>query len=105
VEIKNTLPYIDRDEFRTKLDICKFLGLRPLFISRMSPKNYNYEIIQRGGISWILGTQHYPFGQDEFAESVRDELHLPVACKARVQDGDVARLIKATEWVLRHPRQ
>ncbi len=32
VEIKNTLPYIDRDEFRIKLDMCTFLGIRPLFI-------------------------------------------------------------------------
>jgi len=60
VEIKNTLPYIDRDEFRTKLEMCSFLGLRPLFVSRMAPKSYSFDIIQRGGISWILGTQYYP---------------------------------------------
>jgi len=102
VEIKNTLPYIDRDEFRAKLEMCSFLGLKPLFVSRMAPKNYSYEIIQRSGISWILGTQYYPFGQDEFADTVQRELHLPVACRARIQDGDVERLVKATLWALRH---
>jgi hypothetical protein len=103
VEIKNTLPYIDRNEFRIKIEMCSFLGLRPLFVSRMAPKSYNYEMIQHGGISWILGTQHYPFGQDELANIIQQELRLPVACRARIQDGDVARVIKATEWALRHP--
>ncbi len=55
VEIKNTLPYIPRDELRIKLAMCKYLGLTPLFISRMAPKNYNYEIIQQGGISRFSG--------------------------------------------------
>jgi len=102
VEIKNTLPYIDRDEFRIKLEMCSFLRLRPLFVSRMAPKNYNFDIIQQGGISWILGSQHYPFGHDELADSVQRELHLPVICRARIPDGDIARLVKATHWVLRH---
>jgi predicted RecB family endonuclease len=103
VEIKNTLPYIDRDEFRTKLEMCSFLGLRPLFVCRMAPKSYSFDIIQQGGISWILGTQYYPFGHDELADTVQRQLHLPVVSRARIQDGDVARLLKATQWVLRHP--
>ncbi len=102
IEIKNTLPYIDRDEFRIKLAMCEFLGIRPLFVSRMAPKSYNYEIIQRGGISWILGTQYYPFGHEELANAVQRDLRLPVACRARIQDGDVTRLVRATDWVLRH---
>jgi hypothetical protein len=67
VEIKNTLPYIPRDEFRIKLEMCKHLGLAPFFVSRMAPKNYNFEIIKRGGLFWILGTQFYPFGHQELA--------------------------------------
>jgi predicted RecB family endonuclease len=102
VEIKNTLPYIERDEFRTKLEMCSFLGLRPLFVCRMAPKSYSFDIIQQGGISWILGTQYYPFGHDELADTVQRQLHLPVVSRARIQDGDVARLLKATQWVLRH---
>jgi len=101
VEIKNTLPYIDRDEFRVKLQMCSFLGLKPLFISRMAPKSYTYEIFQRGGISWILGTQYYPFGHTDLAATVQRELQLPVACHTRIQDGDVSRLIKAAERSLR----
>jgi hypothetical protein len=98
VEIKNTLPYIPRDEFQVKLDICKHLGLAPLFVSRMAPKNYNYEIIQRGGVSWILGTQFYPFGHQELATEVRETLRLPVDCPSRIEDGAITRLLKAVAW-------
>lgn len=98
VEIKNTLPYIPRDEFRIKLDMCAHLGLAPLFVSRMAPKSYNYEIIERGGLSWILGTQFYPFGHQELAAEVKERLRLPVDCPARVEDGAVTRLLKAAAW-------
>ncbi len=38
-EIKNTLSYIDRAEMRVKVQMCSYLGLRPLFIVRMAPKS------------------------------------------------------------------
>jgi hypothetical protein len=98
VEIKNTLPYIPRDELRIKLAMCKYLGLMPLFISRMAPKNYNYQIIQQGGVSWILGSQFYPFGYQDLAQRVRVELQLPVECPARIEDGAISRLLKALVW-------
>ncbi len=98
VEIKNTLPYIPRDELRIKLAMCKYLGLTPLFVSRMAPKNYSYEIIQQGGISWILGSQFYPFGYRELADTVRNQLQLPVECPVRIEDGAITRLLKALAW-------
>jgi hypothetical protein len=98
VEIKNTLPYIPRDELRIKLAMCKYFGLMPLFVSRMAPKNYNYEIIQQGGISWVLGSQFYPFGYQDLADTIRGELQLPVECPARIEDGAIARLLKALAW-------
>jgi hypothetical protein len=104
VEIKNTLPYIPRDEFRIKLELCRSLGLTPLFVSRMAPKSYNNEIINRGGVSWILGTQFYPFGHQDFAAEVRDQLRLPVDCPARIEDGAVTRLLKALAWQARQKR-
>lgn len=98
VEIKNTLPYIPRDEFRIKMKICKHLGLAPLFVSRMAPKNYTYEIIERGGLSWVLGTQFYPFGHQELATEVKKRLRLPVDCPSRIEDGAITRLLKAVAW-------
>ena len=95
VEIKNTLPYIPQDEFWAKLKMCDALGLKPLFIARMAPKNYIFETIKRGGISWILGRQFYPFGYADFAAQIRKELLLPVDCPTRIEDGAVTRLSKA----------
>jgi hypothetical protein len=53
-EIKNTLKYIPSGEFQTKLKMCRFLGLRPLFITRFAPKSYNHEVILAGGFSLIF---------------------------------------------------
>lgn len=49
-EVKNTFDYIDKNEMFTKLDICKYLGITPLFIMRFAPKNYIWEIAKRGAI-------------------------------------------------------
>jgi hypothetical protein len=97
VEIKNTLPYIPKDELDIKLAICRKLGLVPIFISRMAPKSYSFQIIQAGGISWILGIQFYPFGAQRLAETIRTKLRLPVGCPARIEDGAITRLLKAIE--------
>lgn len=95
VEIKNTLPYIPKDELDRKLDMCRELRLIPLFISRMAPRSYNYQIIEAGGISWVLGNQYYPFGQEALAREVRDTLRLPVESPARIEDGEINRLLRA----------
>lgn len=38
-EVKNRLEYITREELILKLRLCKFLGIRPVFIMRGSPKD------------------------------------------------------------------
>jgi predicted RecB family endonuclease len=48
-EIKNTLSYIDIREYRAKLQMCRVLGLKPLFIVRMAPKSYINETRRLGG--------------------------------------------------------
>ena len=45
-EVKNKWDYIDRDELLLKIDLCAYLGLRPLFIVRASPKSYNNAIMR-----------------------------------------------------------
>lgn len=40
-EIKNTLGYIEKEELEIKLEMCAYLGIKPLFIMRYSPKTYN----------------------------------------------------------------
>jgi len=52
--VKNTLPYIPRDEFVIKLKMCKFLGLKPVFAVRWMPKSYIYEAYTKGGFGWLF---------------------------------------------------
>jgi hypothetical protein len=91
VEIKNTLSYIDKDELDIKLEMCAHLGLRPLFVMRMAPKSYMYQIQQRGGFGLIFGKQLYPYGQEAFAKTIQQELRLPVDCIRDVPEGHLQR--------------
>jgi hypothetical protein len=94
VEIKNTQNYIPRDELRTKLNICKHLGVRPLFIMRFAPKSYMHEINKSGGFGLLFEEQMYPWGHGSLLSEVQDRLGLKVHCPRDVKDGDMHRLIK-----------
>ena len=93
-EVKNTLGYIDKEELLVKLDICDHLRIKPLFIMRISPKSYNYEIITRGGFALIFETQIYPFGHDGLIEKIAEILDLPVDCPRAIPDGIMNRFMK-----------
>jgi hypothetical protein len=99
-EIKNRLGYIPQDEFRTKLLMCRALGLRPLFVARMMPKVYVQDINKAGGFAWIMGYQFYPFASNDLANRVRATLRLPVDCPARLQDGTLQRFLKWHEALI-----
>lgn len=92
-EVKNTLDYIDRDELQVKLRMCEALGLKPLFIVRMAPKSYVEEVRRTGGFTLIFKFQLYPFGHDELARRVKEQLGLPVACPVAIADGTVERFL------------
>jgi hypothetical protein len=38
VEVKNALGYMDQAELRTKLEMCRWLGIKPVFVARMLPR-------------------------------------------------------------------
>ena len=94
IEIKNTLGYIEKSELEVKLKMCRFLGLRPLFILRFAPKSYINLIREEGGFTLIFKFQLYPYGQKAFADEVRTKLRLPTDCPARIADGTVHRILK-----------
>lgn len=98
-EIKNSLDYIPIQELRVKLQMCGHLGLRPLFIVRMAPKNYIEMIRKAGGFTLIIRYQLYPHGYETFARQVRDRLRLPVDCPSAIAEGTINRLLN---W---HQRQ
>jgi hypothetical protein len=92
-EIKNRLSYISQSEFYTKLKMCETLKLRPLFIARMMPRSYVYELFKKGGFALLMKFQFYPFGSESFAATVRKRLTLPVDCPKRLEDGTLQRLL------------
>lgn len=93
-EVKNTLAYIPEDELSDKLKMCNFFGVRPLFIMRFAPKTYIYRIFRAGGYAFIFEDQLYPFGMEEKAKRIREELGLKVHAPTEVREGDVRRFEK-----------
>jgi hypothetical protein len=102
-EIKNRLSYISQDEFYTKLRMCETLRLRPLFIARMMPRSYVYDLFKRGGFALLMKFQFYPFGSESFAATVRKRLALPVDCPKRLEDGTLQRLLKYHSRAAKRP--
>ena len=94
MEIKNRLPYIEQAEFHTKLAMCGFFGIRPLFIARMMPRSYISTVAKQGGFSLILKNQHYPLLAQDLAKRVSSRLALPVLCIRELPDTTVRRFVK-----------
>ena len=106
VEIKNTLSYIPREELESKLEMCRFLGLVPLFIMRASPKNYNQLVIEGGGgYALIFRWQLYPQGQEQLVKKVRDTLGIPVDAPRAIALGTVERFLNWHRWKFRRDGQ
>lgn len=97
-EIKNTLGYIDKGELEIKIEMCEFLGLRPLFIMRYAPKTYNKLIYERGGFALIFETQIYELSQEKLVQKMKEVLGLPVICSKAIPGGIIDRFEK---WHIR----
>lgn len=99
VEVKNTLGYMDYEEFKTKIRMCEFLGIRPVFAARMLPKAWIHEVISNGGYALIMKYQLYPWTHKELANRVARELGLPVDAPKSLKDGTMQRFLK---WHEKH---
>lgn len=99
VEVKNTLGYMEYQEFQTKLALCQALGLRPVFAVRMLPRTWLHELIEAGGYGMILKYQLYPWAQRDLARQVAQELGLPVDAPRALAEGTMTRFLR---W---HARQ
>ena len=91
VEVKNTLGYLDFEEFRTKILLCHQLGIRPVFAVRALPRSWAYALIVSGGYAMILRYQLYPWAQHELAQEIREKLRLPVDAPRRLADTTMQR--------------
>ncbi len=95
IEVKNMLGYMDYDEFKLKIELCKQLGVVPVFAARMLPKVWVNELWQQGGFALILKYQLYPLAHKDLAKRVREKLGLPVDSPRALADGTMARFV---EW-------
>ena len=73
VEVKNTLDVMNPNEIDVKIDICKHLGIIPVFACRWN-KPYFECIRRQGGFSWIFKTQMYPYGNEGFTKELYQKL-------------------------------
>lgn len=95
VEVKNTLPYMPYQEFRTKIRMCGHLGLTPVFMCRFLPKTWIWEARRAGGAAIILKYQLYPIALSPLAERLRDGLGLPIGTPRRLEEGTMERVERA----------
>src|SRR5438067_1640673 len=94
VEVKNTLGYMDREEFLLKIRLCKHIGITPVFVCRFLPKTWIFELKELGGFSLILKYQLYPWTHKALAKRVKEGLGLPVDAPRFLYEGTMNRFLK-----------
>ncbi|MBI2486558.1 MAG: hypothetical protein HYW01_06300 [Deltaproteobacteria bacterium] len=94
VEVKNTLGYMDKDEFDVKILICKELDVLPLFVNRMMPSSFMEQLRVNNGIWMIMKYQLYPITHKKLADKVKREMRLPVDAPKAIYDGTMERLLR-----------
>ena len=94
VEVKNTLSYMDREEFEIKLQLCETIGITPVFAVRMLPKTWIHELISKGGFAIVMKYQLYPWTHVDLARRVANELGLPVDAPRALAEGTMNRFEK-----------
>ena len=77
VEIKNMLYPPPKSEVSTKIEMCKYFGIIPVFACRWM-EIHREEIMTNGGFLWQFKNQLYPRGQEEFVKTVKKRFLLPV---------------------------
>lgn len=84
VEIKNTLPYMEKEEFDVKLEMCEYLELIPLWILRNAPAVQFWEMKAAGGFILKFKTQIYPPGQRSLVRDIWKLMALPVDIRKEI---------------------
>lgn len=96
VEIKNTLDPLEKEELKTKMKICKKIGLVPVFACRwLEP--YRKEIIRNGGFPWQFKTQLYPIGCEQFVEEMKKKFRFPIEVRSEIPEESINDL---EDWLI-----
>jgi len=85
---------MDFKEFLIKIRLCRSLGIKPVFVCRMLPKSWIYELSKAGGFALILKYQLYPWTHHQLAKRVARELGLPVDAPRILHEPTMARFLK-----------
>lgn len=84
---------MDQEELQTKIEMCKWLGIKPVFVARMLPRTWINEVIQGGGFALIIKYQLYPWTHKEVAVRVAKLLGLPVDAPKALANGTMKRFV------------
>ena len=85
---------MDKKEFDVKVELCKHLGIRPVFVVRMMPKSWMFELYNVGDFGLIFKYQLYPYSHRELAIRVANELGLPLDSPRAIEEGTMARFLR-----------
>lgn len=95
IEVKNTLSMPEREEIETKIELCHYLGLTPVFATRWI-KPYVELIRYADGFSWFFKTQIYPPGFDKLTQEIWKKLKLPVTVRTDLPQKSIEIL---SRWI------
>ena len=87
VEVKNTFDYMPDDELDIKLNMCAYLGIRPLFFVRNRKYSQWKRANDYNGLIFMFQSKVFPPGQDQIVKSIWEEMRLPVAIWRDWPDG------------------
>ena len=79
VEVRNKFPYIDDDELDTKLQICAYFGIKPLFPFRTAPYSQIEKVKNQGGRILIFRSKIFPPGYRQLVNTMWNTMRLPVS--------------------------
>lgn len=78
VEVKNTFDYMPPDEFEEKVEMCRFLGLLPLFPLRC-PSSQQFDTMKQiDGLALKFKTRIFPPGNRTLVADIWNHFRLPV---------------------------
>ena len=93
IEVKNMLGYMEHDELKIKTELCRHLGIRPVFVVRMAPQHWFQDVTRYGGFILILKYQLYPTAFKDLAARIKNELALPVDTPNVIADYTMKRFL------------
>ena len=97
VEVKNTLSYMEEDEFEAKLNMCRSLGLVPLWILRNAPSTQFERMKPYNGFILKFKAQIYPPGQGPLVRDIWEKMRLPASIWKKVPEKLMYLLLKQHE--------